>query len=241
MMGYVHVRMRCVGNLPGDTGYHVSHQVWVTDMQYPNGTTIVVCDGKKLRLFRNIGTELHLKLSELPPPDVHGDVEGADRHQHIGGDNADQRRLQDRGRDRSLQEESYAAAVAKWLNHQVIGGKIEQLFVVAWRAGQRAHARLTPVPGTGAEGRLRRRLPATQARAYQPRAPCRDQERGIAGLKSRGDDRKTPVFFPVPVRGASEGGPMDLPHRHQVFSAGRCPPTCRYLPTILGSQRVNRR
>jgi protein required for attachment to host cells len=131
MMGYVHVRMRCVGNLPGDTGYHVSHQAWVTDMQYPNGTTIVVCDGRKLRLFRNTGTELHLKLSELPPPDVHGDVEGADRHQHIGGDNADQRRLQDRGRDRSLQEESYAAAVAKWLNHQVIGGKIEQLFVVA--------------------------------------------------------------------------------------------------------------
>lgn len=100
-------------------------------MQYPHGTTIVVTDGRKLRLFRNTGNELHLKLEELPQPGVHGDEEGAARHQHVGQNNADERRLQDRRLDRSLQEESYEAAVAKWLNHQVTGGQIGPLFVVA--------------------------------------------------------------------------------------------------------------
>jgi protein required for attachment to host cells len=102
-----------------------------TDMQFPHDTTIVVTDGQKLRLFRNSGTELHLTLLELPSPDVHGDEAGAARHQHTGGDNKDQRRLQDRGLDKDHQEASYESAVAKWLNHQVVVGHIAKLFVIA--------------------------------------------------------------------------------------------------------------
>ena len=100
-------------------------------MQFPNNTTIVVTDGQKFRLFRNTGTELHLTLTELPVPDVHGDVEGAARHEHTGQDNKDQQRLQDRRQDKDYQEASFEAAVAKWLNQKIVAGKIGPVFVVA--------------------------------------------------------------------------------------------------------------
>lgn len=102
-----------------------------SDMQLPHGTTIVVTDGQKLRLFRNTGNELHLTLNELPRPNVHGDEEGAGRHQHTGGDNKDQRRLQDRSLGKDHQEASFEAAVAKWLNHEIATGRIGALFVIA--------------------------------------------------------------------------------------------------------------
>jgi protein required for attachment to host cells len=100
-------------------------------MLLPHGTTIVVTDGQKLGLFRNAGTELHMALTELPRPDVHGDVEGAARHQHTGQDNKDERRLQDRRLDKDLQEASFESAVARWLNHEIATGKIGPLFIVA--------------------------------------------------------------------------------------------------------------
>lgn len=100
-------------------------------MQYPHGTTIAVTDGRKLRLFRNAGDELHLQLLELPEPDVHGHEESAHRHQHTGQDNKDQQRLRDRRMDKQKQEESLEASVAAWLNHEVLTGRIAQLFVVA--------------------------------------------------------------------------------------------------------------
>jgi protein required for attachment to host cells len=100
-------------------------------MLLPHDTTIVVTDGQKLRLFRNTGTEFHMALTELPHPDVHGDVEGAGRHQHTGGDNKDQRRLQDRSLDKDHQEASFGSAVARWLNHEIATGKIGRLFVIA--------------------------------------------------------------------------------------------------------------
>jgi protein required for attachment to host cells len=100
-------------------------------MLLPHDTTIVVTDGQKLRLLRNTGTEFHMALTELPYPDVHGDVESAGRHQHTGGDNKDQRRLQDRSLDKDHQEASFGSAVAKWLNHEIATGKIARLFVIA--------------------------------------------------------------------------------------------------------------
>jgi len=100
-------------------------------MRLLNDTTIVVTDGQKLRLFRNTGTALHLALTELPQPEVHGDVDGAARHQHTGEDNKDDRRLQDRRLDKDHQEASFGAAVAEWLNHEVVTGKIGALFVIA--------------------------------------------------------------------------------------------------------------
>jgi protein required for attachment to host cells len=100
-------------------------------MQLPHDTIIVVTDGQKLKLFRNIGTELHLALTELPRPGVHGDEEGAGRHQHTGQDNKDQRLLQDRRLDKDHQEASFESAVAKWLNHQAATGNIGPVFMIA--------------------------------------------------------------------------------------------------------------
>jgi protein required for attachment to host cells len=100
-------------------------------MELPHNTTIVVTDGQRLRLFRNTGTARHMALTELPQPDVHGDVDGAARHEHTGQDNHDDRRLQDRRLDKDHQEASFASAVARWLNHEVVTGNIGALFVIA--------------------------------------------------------------------------------------------------------------
>ena len=100
-------------------------------MPLPHDTTIAVTDGQKLRVFRNTGTELRILLTELPQPDVHGDEEGAGRHEHTGQDNKDQRRLQDRRLDKDHQEASFGLAVARWLNHEIATGRIGPLFIVA--------------------------------------------------------------------------------------------------------------
>ena len=100
-------------------------------MHFPQGTTIVVTDGQKLRLFLNTGSAHHLALTELPHPDVHGDEEGAARHQHTGEDNKDQRRLQDRRLAKDHQQASFESAVAKWLNQEIAAGRIGALLVIA--------------------------------------------------------------------------------------------------------------
>ncbi|MEP7311202.1 MAG: host attachment protein [Pseudomonadota bacterium] len=79
-------------------------------MQFPKSSTIAVTDGSHLRLFTNIGDELHLQLQEQPPP-------------HLGSHT--------KGADRQAEEGSYAASVAALLNQQVLAGEIGQLYVVA--------------------------------------------------------------------------------------------------------------
>lgn len=91
-------------------------------MQYPHGTTIAVTDGQKLRVFRNTGNEQHLRLLELPEPDVHAHSRGATRQHHSGAANP---------AERQVEEDSYAMAAAGWLNSQVLAGQIDQLYVVA--------------------------------------------------------------------------------------------------------------
>ena len=91
-------------------------------MQYPHGTTIAVTDGVKLRVFRNTGNEQHLRLVELPQPDIRAHSNGAIRQHHSGAANPS---------ERHLQEDSYASAAAGWLNSQVLTGQIEQLYIVA--------------------------------------------------------------------------------------------------------------
>ena len=125
-------------------------------MQLPHDTTIVVTDGQKLKLFRNTGSELHMALTELPHPDVHGDEEGAGRHQHTGQDNKDQRRLQDRRLDKDHQEASFESAVARWLNHEIATGKIGPLFVIA---PPRALGELRPHYGAALKKQLVGELP----------------------------------------------------------------------------------
>ena len=91
-------------------------------MQFPKSSTIAVTDGSKLRLFTNVGDELHLQLEELPPPKLPAHHQGAGRQHHSGAGN---------NTERQLEEDSYAASVAKLLNQQVLAGEIGQLYVVA--------------------------------------------------------------------------------------------------------------
>jgi protein required for attachment to host cells len=91
-------------------------------MLIPHGTLIAVADGVNLDLFRNDGDETSLKLTALPTPDLaaHGRDSGA-RHRSSTAEHA-----------KHLQEEdSHAAAVVAWLNHQAIDGKLGHLIVVA--------------------------------------------------------------------------------------------------------------
>jgi protein required for attachment to host cells len=91
-------------------------------MQYPHGTTIAVTDGQKLRVFRNTGNEQHLRLLELPQPQLADAYKGASHQHHDGAANPT---------ERQLEEDRYTTATASWLNSQVLSGQIEQLFVVA--------------------------------------------------------------------------------------------------------------
>lgn len=91
-------------------------------MLIPHGTLIAVADGVRLELFRNNGDEINLKLSPQPAP-------GLDAH---GKDSGGRHRSSTANPDRHLQEEdSFAAAAVGWLNHQAIGGHIENLVVIA--------------------------------------------------------------------------------------------------------------
>ncbi|MEY4761275.1 MAG: hypothetical protein RLZZ200_1131 [Pseudomonadota bacterium] len=91
-------------------------------MFYPHGTTIAVTDGHNLRIFQNAGDDRRLQLVELPKPDIHAHSHGATRAHHTSGANES---------ERHLQEDSYASAAASWLNTQVLGGHIKDLFIVA--------------------------------------------------------------------------------------------------------------
>lgn len=90
-------------------------------MQFPTGATIVVTDGKTLRLFRNSGDELHLRMEELAAPKLHAQ-HGAGRGPH--GDKANDS-------PRSNAEDSHAAAVADWLNKEAVSGRVKALYIVA--------------------------------------------------------------------------------------------------------------
>lgn len=91
-------------------------------MFYPHGTIVAVTDGQRLRVFQNSGDDRRMQLVELPQPDVHAHIHGATRAHHTSGANES---------ERHLQEDSYAAATAAWLNSQVITGHVKHLFIVA--------------------------------------------------------------------------------------------------------------
>lgn len=91
-------------------------------MLLPKGATIAVADGEKLHLYRNSGDEAHPKLTALPEPAIGGDNKSAGvRHPSSSANPNDSR----------LEEDSFAAATAGWLNKQVLEGKIDNLFVIA--------------------------------------------------------------------------------------------------------------
>jgi protein required for attachment to host cells len=91
-------------------------------MQLPKGATVAVADGAKLHLYRNTGDEAHPKLAALPEPAIGGDNKGAGARRSSGAANPDHGRLE---------EDSFAAATAAWLNQEVLGHRIDALVVIA--------------------------------------------------------------------------------------------------------------
>ena len=91
-------------------------------MLLPHGVVIALVDGKKLELYRNGGTEEHPHLDPLPTPSLDEHNKGSGGHHRTTSANPSSRRLE---------EDAHAAAVATWLNSQVLGHKIDQLVVIA--------------------------------------------------------------------------------------------------------------
>jgi protein required for attachment to host cells len=91
-------------------------------MIIPNDTTIAVVDGTRFRMFRNHGAEPQIKLVELAQPEVDARNQGSGGRHHTGSANPD---------DSRIEEDNFAAAVAGFLNRQVLDGKITGLFVIA--------------------------------------------------------------------------------------------------------------
>ena len=91
-------------------------------MLLPHGAVIALIDGRKFELYRNAGNEAAPKLEPLPVPklDEHDKSAGADHYSSAGNPQAD-----------LLGEDAHAAAVAAWLNEQVLGRKIESLVIIA--------------------------------------------------------------------------------------------------------------
>ena len=64
----------------------------------------------------------HPKLTALPEPAIGGDNKGAGARHGSSGANPD---------DSRLEEDSFAAATAAWLNQEILGRRIDHLVVVA--------------------------------------------------------------------------------------------------------------
>jgi protein required for attachment to host cells len=71
------------------------------------GATVAVIDGQKLLLLRNTGQPGELKLVALAEPDIHGENKSSGARHTSSAANPD---------DSRLEEDSFAAAVAAWLN-----------------------------------------------------------------------------------------------------------------------------
>jgi protein required for attachment to host cells len=91
-------------------------------MLIPHGTMIAVIDGAGLKLYRNSSEETHPKLTALPTPTLEGHSKDSGKRHRSSAANPD---------DRLVEEDSFIAAVADWLNHQALEGKLEHLAVVA--------------------------------------------------------------------------------------------------------------
>jgi protein required for attachment to host cells len=91
-------------------------------MQLPHGTVVALVDGEKFELYRNSGNEAAPALSPMPSPNLDEHNKGAGTRHHSSSANPT---------GHQLDEDAHAAAAADWLNHQVLGHKIEHLVVIA--------------------------------------------------------------------------------------------------------------
>lgn len=91
-------------------------------MKLPDGATVAVIDGQKVKLFRNAGQDDTPKLTALPEPAVNQDNHGSGAGHHSSSANPDHGQLE---------EDSHTAGVAAVLNKAASVGNIKHLVVIA--------------------------------------------------------------------------------------------------------------
>lgn len=90
-------------------------------MLLPHGAIIALVDGRGLELYRNAGNIAEPSLAPLPAPSLEPRNKGAGgRHETVANPSGN-----------LLDEDAHAAAVADWLNSEVLAHRIEQLVVIA--------------------------------------------------------------------------------------------------------------
>jgi len=88
----------------------------------PHGTVIAVVDGEKFELHRNAGNEAAPEIAPVDAPKLHEhNKDSGARHISSAANPA----------GHLLDEDAHAAAVATWLNQQVVSRNIEHLIVIA--------------------------------------------------------------------------------------------------------------
>ena len=91
-------------------------------MKLPKNAVVAVADGETLKLYRNTGDEGSPSLTALPDADVATTNKGSGgRHQSSSANPSDSQQ----------DEDSFAAGIAAHLNKQALGGKIDDLVVIA--------------------------------------------------------------------------------------------------------------
>lgn len=91
-------------------------------MELPKGGIVAVVDGEKLNLFRNTSDDGTLKLSAMPAASINGDAKGSGGRHQSSSANPD---------DSQIDEDGFAAGVAKHLNQQAMSGKLSKLVIIA--------------------------------------------------------------------------------------------------------------
>lgn len=91
-------------------------------MILPQNTVVAVTDGEKLDLYRNTGSGSELSLTAMP------DISVVDGPKGSGGGHASS--AANPG-DSQVDEDSFSAGVAQYLNKQVLEGHIDNLVVIS--------------------------------------------------------------------------------------------------------------
>jgi len=90
-------------------------------MMIPKGTVVAVADGEKLNLFRNAGDEAGLQLVAMTHEAIDSDP-GISTGRQSSAANPDHGQSG---------EDQFSAGIVQHLNQQALGGKIENLVIVA--------------------------------------------------------------------------------------------------------------
>ncbi|HKR93367.1 host attachment protein [Novosphingobium sp.] len=98
-------------------------------MLLPRGTMFAIVDGGKFELYRNTGIEAAPCLEAMPVPDLEATNYSAGVYDH---DRISRFPTEvPKNRVARLDEAGHAAAVAQWLNRQVLMRRIDKLVVIA--------------------------------------------------------------------------------------------------------------